>query len=218
MTSPAAPPAHVRTYLDEVRRHLADLPADDRAELTAPVEQRLVELFARGGGPVDVERQFGSPVQLAADLRSSAGYPPPAAPSSGSWFGTWLQRTSADPRVAAVIGYVSSLRPAWWAARGYLVLGGVLAVLGPEKYGLHTIGYYHQLFVDALPPHGNVLWVAVPLLAIGASIAVGVRTPRLPRTARWIVVALDLAAVVVLLAFPTWWMPPAGAYFAGLVG
>jgi hypothetical protein len=60
--------------------------------------------------------------------------------------------------------------------------------------------------------------VAIPLLAIGASIALGVSTPRLPPTGRWIVVALDVAAVVVLLAFPTWWMPPAGAYFAGLAG
>jgi hypothetical protein len=218
MTGPSAPPAHVRTYLEEVRRHLGDLPGDDRAELTAPVEQRLVELFARGADPVDVERQFGSPAQLAADLRSSAGYPPPAAPSGGSWFGSRLQRTSANPWVAAVIGYLFSLRPAWWAARGYLVLGGVLAVLGPDKYGLHTIGYYDQLFVAATPSHGNVLWVAIPLLAIGASIALGVSTPRLPPTTRWIVAALDLAAVVVLLAFPTWWMPPAGAYFAGLAG
>jgi hypothetical protein len=210
---------HVSAYLDEVRQHLRDLPPDDRADLTAPVEQRLVELAGDSGGPADIEKQFGRPAQLAADLRSSAGYPPPTAgPTTGGWLTGRLREWCRRPAVAQVVAYVVSLRPAWWAIRGYLVLGGVLASFGSDKYGLHTIGYYNQVFVAATPPHRNVWWVAIPLLAIVASVVLGVLTPRLPPIARWLVVAFDVAAVIALLAFPTWWMPPAGAYFAGLVG
>jgi hypothetical protein len=215
MTRPDAPPAHVRTYLDEVRHHLRDLAPDDRAELTAPVEQRLMELT---GGPADVERQFGRPAELAAELRGSAGYPTEASSASESWLLDWFRETSRHPAARPIIAYVGSLRPAWWAVRGYLVLGGVLASLGSQNYRMHTIGYYNQVFVAATPPHGNVLWVVLPLAAILASIVLGVLTARLPRAARAAVVALDVVAVVVLMAFPTWWMPPAGAYFAGLVG
>jgi hypothetical protein len=214
MTTPDAAPAHVRTYLDEVRHHLRDLAPDDRAELTAPVEQRLREL---AGGPADIERQFGRPAELAAELRSSAGYPYDAPMPGGPPLLDWLRNRSNHPVARPVITYVLSLRPAWWAVRGYLVLGGVLASLGSQKYRMHTIGYYNQVFDSSTPPHGNVLWVVVPLAAILASIVLGVLTPRLPPAARAAVIALDVVAVVALLAFPTWWMPPAGAYFAGLV-
>lgn len=214
MTTPDAAPAHVRTYLDEVRHHLRDLSPDDRAELIAPVEQRLRELT---GGPADVERQFGRPAELAAELRSSAGYPNDPSSPGGSWLLDWFRETSRHPAARPVISYLVSLRPAWWAARGYLVLGALLASLGSQQYGLHTIGYYNQVFMDATPPRGNVLWVVVPLTAIVASIVLGLLTPRLPPLSRWLVMALNGVAVIALLAFPTWWMPPAGAFFAGLV-
>jgi hypothetical protein len=218
MTRPDALPAQVRGYLDEVHRHLADLDPDDRTDLTAPVAQRLVELTGRDGDPADIERQFGTPEQLALELRRSAGYPPPAAASTGGWWlAAWTREAARRPLVAAALGYVVSLRPAWWAVRGYLVLGGVLGALGPEKFGLHTIGYYNQVFDHSTTPH-SVLWVALPLAAILASIVLGLRTSALPPSARWLIVALDVAAVITLLAFPTWWLPPAGASVAGLAG
>ena len=218
MTRPDAPSTHVRTYLAEVRHHLRDLPPDDRAELTAPVEHRLLELAEHARGPADIERQFGPPAELAADLRSSAGYPQPTASrTSGSSLQGWLRDILRHPAVVPVVGYVSSLRPAWWALRGYLLLGGVLAALGSQKYRLHTIGYYKQAFENAAPQHLSTLWVGIPLLAVLASIVLGVVTPRLAPVVRLGVVGLNLLAVVALLAFPTWWLPPAGAYFAGLV-
>jgi hypothetical protein len=217
MTTPDALPRLVHAYLEKVRQHLRDLAPDERAELTAPVEQRLVELAERGG-PADIERQFGRPAQLAADLRNSAGYSQPAAvPTGGWWLFDWFRERLRHPVAVAVIAYVSSLRPAWWAVRGYLVLGGVLAVLGTQKYGLHTIGYYNEVFMAGTPPHWTAWWAVIPLLAVVASIALGVFTSRLPPALRLVVLGLDLVAVVVVLAFPTWWMPPAGAHFAGLV-
>jgi hypothetical protein len=215
MTAPDALPTEVRGYLEAVHRHLGDLPPADRAELLAPIEARLAELADGPGSLAEVELLFGPPARLATELRTAAGYPAATAP--GWWLAESLSGLLERAPVVAVVGYVSSLRPAWWAVRGYLLLGGVLGVLGPEQYRLHTIGSYKSAFTDATTGHGSVLWALVPGLAVIASVALGLRTSRLPSAVRYAVLALNAAAVVVVLAFPSWWLPPAGVYFAGLV-
>lgn len=213
-------PASARAYLDALHRHLADLDPADRADLTAPVEQRLADLTEAGEGPRQIERQFGRPGELAADLRAAAGYPPPptghtAVPASTA---QWLREQSRRPTTAAVIRYLASLRPAWWAARGYLLVAGVLAaVTQGGGYRLHTLGSYKQAFDDNTPPRTSSLWLLIPVAAVTASIIVGHLTPRLPRPAQLLVVGLNAAAVLTLLAYPTWWMGPAFAFFTGLV-
>jgi hypothetical protein len=214
MSEPAALPAALRAYLDELRSRLADLPPTERSDLLAPIELRLAE-----SGEVDPRRVFGSPAELAADLRSAAGHEPGLpAPLAGASVTAWLRARFDSGVLAHVRGYVRSLRPAWWAARGYLLVGGALAVLGSEKHGLHTIGYYRQIFTDEPPPHPTAAWLLVPLAAMVASILLGVRTARLTAPGRLAVLALDGAAVVVLLAYPTWWLAPAFGFFGGLVG
>lgn len=221
MTIPAALPATVRTYLEELDLRLTDLAPADRAELTAPIEQRMLELVGAGGDGSQIDQRFGSPEQLANDLRTAAGHPAPApavpvrAPrvSVTSWLRTGLDR----PWVAAVASYLTSLRPAWWAVRGYLLFGGVLAALDSEKYGLHTVGYYTRVFTNNPPPHWTLGWLLLPMIVVLASIVLGLRTPRLPARAQLIVMGLNAAAVVVLLAYPTWWMAPSFAFFAGFV-
>jgi hypothetical protein len=217
--STEALPTQVRGYLEAVQRQLADLPPEDRADLVASVEQRLTEFAGRPESLADIERQFGAPGQLAADLRTAAGFPerPGDSPNGPSPLLDWLRARLHHPAPAAVSAYVRSLRPAWWAVRGYLLLGGVLAALGSDTYRLHTIGYYRSAFSDMAPLHTTPWWALVPAAAVVASIVLGARAPRLPHWVRLMVFGLDAAAVIVLLAFPTWWLPPAGGAFAGLV-
>lgn len=214
-------PAGVREYLDAVHRHLVDLRPEDRAELISPVEQRVIDLGAADGGAEQIERHFGTPAQLAAELRTAAGYsPPPTGRAVSGPVSTtaWLRQQATRPTAAAVITYLSSLRPAWWAVRGYLLVGGVLAASSQGGgYRLHTMGSYKQAFSADTVPHLTLLWLLVPLGAVLASIVLGHLTPRLPRLVQLLVLGLNAAAVVTLLAYPTWWMGPAFAFFAGLV-
>lgn len=217
MTASDALPTQIRSYLEAVHRQLGDLGPAERAELTAPVEARLAELSEHPDSLAEIERQFGEPARLAADLRSAAGYPPASAPANGTSLAHWLRGSLRHPAVVAVVRYLTSLRPAWWAVRGYLLLGGGLAVLGPDRFRLHTIGSYKSAFTDDAAPHSTLVWAFVPAVAIVASIVLGLRTARLPHKLRLVVLVLDGLAILVLLAFPTWWLAPAGAYFAGMV-
>ena len=215
-------PAFARDYLDALDRRLADLSTEERAELTTPVEQRLADLAREddSGGRESVEQHFGSPEQLAADLRAAAGYPPvrPGQPAASITTADWLRRQATRPPIAAVVRYLASLRPAWWAARGYLLVAGVLAALSQGGgYRLHTIGSYTQASDEGQTIHSTGLWLLIPLTAIVASVVLGHLTPRLPPPGRLLVVALDAVAVLTLLAYPTWWLAPAFAYYTGLV-
>jgi hypothetical protein len=219
MPTPQALPAQLRTYLEAVERQLAGLPPADRAELVAPIAQRLAELADHGSTATEIEQQFGPPARVAADLLGAAGYPlspDERTPGRGSLV-SWMREQLDRPAVVAVVEYVVSLRPAWWALRGYLLLGGVLALLGPDEHRLHTIGYYNRVFTEVAPPNMTPLWLVVPAAAIAASIVLGLRSSRLSHRRQLAVLGLDAAAVVVLLVFPTWWLAPAGAAFAGLV-
>ncbi len=213
--------AGVREYLDAVHRHLVDLRPEDRADLISPVEQRVIDLGAADGGDEHIERHFGTPAQLAAELRTAAGYPPPPtgrAVSGPVSTTAWLGQQASRPAAAAVITYLTSLRPAWWAVRGYLLVGGVLAVSSQGGgYRLHTMGSYKQALLDTTEPHLTRTWLLIPVLAVLASIVLGHLTPRLRRPVQLLVVGLNAAAIVTLLAYPTWWMGPAFAFFSGLV-
>ncbi|WP_026425370.1 HAAS signaling domain-containing protein [Actinokineospora inagensis] len=63
-------------YLARIRAALADLPAEELAEVMEDVEPHVAEVFAEAGG---IER-LGSPEAYAAELRAAGGYPPPTAP------------------------------------------------------------------------------------------------------------------------------------------
>lgn len=215
-------PAFAQDYLAALDHRLADLRTDERTELTTPVEQRLTDLVREddNGGRDSIEQQFGSPEQLAAELRAAAGHPPVRPDRVAAPINTaeWLRLQAPRPPIAAVVHYLASLRPAWWAARGYLLVAGVLAAVSQGGgYRLHTIGSYNRAFDQGQTIHSTGLWLLIPLAAVVASVVLGHLTPRLPQPGRLLVAALDAATVLILLAYPTWWMGPAAAYYTGLV-
>lgn len=217
-TQPKAPAA-TQDYLSAVHEQLADLDPDARLDLVAPVEQRLLELPEAANTRDRIEELYGPPAALAGELRTAAGFPDAPADSSAkppqtvtNWLGA---QTSRRPLVY-IVDYLRSLRPAWWALRGYLLFAAALAAASQGGYRLHTLAYYTQAF-DRADPHLTWLWLLGPVAAIIASIVLGMLTPRLPRVLQVVVVLLNVVAVVALVAWPTWWMGPAFAFYSGLV-
>ncbi|PPK64368.1 hypothetical protein V5P93_001764 [Actinokineospora auranticolor] len=66
-------------YLRRVRAALADLPADELAEVMEDVEPHLAEVLDETG---DLTGRLGTPEDYAAELRAAGGYPPPASADS----------------------------------------------------------------------------------------------------------------------------------------
>lgn len=210
------------TYLTDVIAHLEDVDAADREDLITPIRQRLTELSEQGADRHRIEQIFGPPAAAAADLREGAGLPPRPGSTGASARGSlvsWLVELSRRSPIAPVVDYVRSLAPAWWAARGLLLFAAALAILdqGGAAYDLHTLGGYRSALQGPATPHLNPLWLAFPLLAMIASIIVGRVAARLPRPLQLVVAGLDVLAVVALLAWPTWWMGPAFAFYSGIV-
>ncbi|MCW2501931.1 MAG: hypothetical protein JWO79_215, partial [Actinomycetia bacterium] len=76
--------AEMERYTERVRAALADLPADERDELTEDLHTHLADVVAETSGPAgtstSLESRLGSPEEYAAELRRSAGIPPAEAP------------------------------------------------------------------------------------------------------------------------------------------
>ena len=97
--SPAA------TYVDAVHAALADLPADDLADIIEDVRDHVEQVLAELGEDATtgaLEERLGKPADYAAELRSAAGYPPaltnaaaPGRPArSVRWLATWSVRVA----------------------------------------------------------------------------------------------------------------------------
>jgi len=133
MSEPITVPAgvSVHTYVDAVRAHLTDLPADDIDDLIGGLEADLAERAAELPPGSDPAAAFGSPLAYAAELRAAAGFPPAAPPRPAPRPGTarrfeeWLRATGAE--VAGRWTWLADLRPVWWVVRG-AVLGGLIGV------------------------------------------------------------------------------------------
>jgi hypothetical protein len=143
----------IARYAAAVRAAFADLPGGDREGLLEDLEDHLREVLSETGGPL--EERLGPPDAYADELRSSAGLPPRSAapPGSPGLRLAWhvLQRSGR-----AVRDLLVELRPAWWVARGYLL---VLLV--------------NALFARLLPSSGPVRF---PLPAVFGSQALGLLT------------------------------------------
>lgn len=133
----------VAAYLAEVREALADLPADERAEVLAELEGHLHEVAAEDGSLTDL---LGSPQAYADELRASAGLPPraPAVPPR-----TPLRDRLRDPALRrAALEFANQLRPAWWLIRAYALVRLLGAATGtpldstlvPKIYGATVLG------------------------------------------------------------------------------
>ena len=178
----------IAPYLDAVRLHLADLPADERTELLEDLDAHLHEIVAEEGDAFGA--RMGSPAEYAAEFRASAGYPPLGSAGSPrlpivlrivgparEWWQRldgWLRVSPAGPTVVAVL---HRLRPVWWVFRGWVV-----AYLLAGDSVLHSLGFGRT---------GTFLALVV---CIGLSLAWGMRAER--RTRRLPIVEQGLLLLV----------------------
>ncbi|MDT7572862.1 MAG: hypothetical protein QOE05_3036 [Actinomycetota bacterium] len=190
MTAPTTTPA-AEQYLADVEHELADLPADERAELLEDLGLHLAALEEEADER-PLAARLGSPADYAAELRVAAGLPPRrtgandesrlrAATRRGRRF---LVSVGDRQVVREIRSFVPQLRPAWWVLRGYLV------VLVPNLW--HIDG--SSDFPVPAPAGSHVLGVVLVALAVVASVAVGRR--RLPRLVAVGVLAGNLALLV----------------------
>ncbi len=160
----------VSAFVEQVRRHLADLDDETRDELTGGLEADLADQVADGA-------PLGDAAAYARELRTAAGLPErrrrrgidtsgwPSSPSEV------LDRArerflaqATRPRVRPAWDLLVALRPAWWVARAWIALTLVDIWFGPwEPITLiPTLG---------LPWVGEILLVAA--IAVSTLIGLG---------------------------------------------
>jgi hypothetical protein len=189
MSTSTTEPTHDRRaadYLDAVRSHLADLPTEERDDLLEDLEAHVHEVAAATEGPL--EDALGPPAAFAAELRASAGLAPTVARAPAA-LDRLRRRTDAihrHPWTRAAIGFLPELRPAWWVARGWLLVWLVAEATGSDESSFP----FPELF------NNEVLGLAAAVLAVVWSVRLG-RSPAPPRW-RW---AVNAAAVVGALLF-----------------
>jgi hypothetical protein len=201
MTDTVTENADVAGYLAAVREALLDLPASDYDDLLEDLEAHLYEVVAESGG-ASLESSLGTPASYADELRSSAGLD--LAPSSGVpllrrverrvarsplWHA--LGRLLEQPWAKAVREFLPTLRPGWWVLRGWLALFALIVWL----HGSELTSYSSNLLVPTY--HGNwVIGFASVVVAVVASVVLGLRTARLPLWTRRVI---GVASAVVVL-------------------
>lgn len=159
----------VAAFVDRVRDLLADLPEEDRLELTEGLEADLADQVAEHGGGV-----LGDPGAYVRELRAAAGLDP--APRRRLGRGqdgarrepldaarSWWDAQVARPTVAPVWGVVRVLRPAWWVLRAWAATM-MIALLAPGWYD------YGLAWLPGVHPAWGVIILAV---CIVGSVLVG---------------------------------------------
>jgi hypothetical protein len=195
----------VRDYLAAVSRELADLPADERDDLLEDLDSHLHEVIAEGEGTL--EQRLGPPEQYAAELRASAGLSSSdrstasvlhRAVNSMSTSAMW-RRTAEHPWTRATVAFLPQLRPAWWIVRAWLAAGIVAGFY--RQRGRLNGGSITDVYRDSgVWPGGyghRYIGVILLVIAIPISIQLGRRSVR--GSARWLVIAGNALAAVLLL-------------------
>lgn len=173
-------------YLDAVRAHLADLPTDERDDLIDDLEAHVHEVASATDGPLD--DALGPPATFAAELRASAGLAPAAKVSVR--LDRWRRRTDAlhaHPWTRATVDFLPELRPAWWVARGWLLVWLAAEATGGDASAFPLPELFGNAFVGFL--------ATVPLVAW--SVRLG-RNPSPPRW-RWAVNACAVLGALFVL-------------------
>ncbi|MCW2751357.1 MAG: hypothetical protein JWR83_2467 [Aeromicrobium sp.] len=128
-TSTVAP--EIVKFAAAVREALADLPEEERDELTDGLEADLSESLAE-----DLRRTLPDPIAYAAELRAAAGLPA-RGKVRGGLSASWRETVSdirlairRHPALHSLLEFLTVLRPAWWLVRAwvayYLVFTGNL--------------------------------------------------------------------------------------------
>jgi len=189
-TAPAVSPA--REYLDAVGRELADLPVEERADLLEDLAMHLSALDEEDD-PRPHAVRLGPPAAYAAELRQAAGLPPRGAGadprvSPVRRVKELARRAAATRAGSQVVEFVPQLRPAWWVARGYLVVFLPAVTIGDARGDIPVPS----------PAGSPVLGLALVALAVVASVRLG--QARMPAVLRAAVVALNVGLAVWALA------------------
>lgn len=186
MTAPTTTPA-AEQFLADVELELADLPAEDRAELLEDLGLHLAAL-AEEADDRPLASRLGSPADYAAELRTAAGLPSRSDLGTQPATRARIRRAATGVRDSRVFrearAFVPLLRPAWWVLRGYLL------VAIPCLWDIDG----SRDFPVPAPADSHLLGVVLVAVAVVASIAVGRR--RLPRVLVVGVLAADLVLLV----------------------
>lgn len=172
-------PTEIASFAASVRAELADLPAEEVEELTEGLEADLAEAFRE-----DLARELGDPAAYATELRAAAGLPAPAVAATRTSVADTVRAFGRDSRafvadhpvLERVVGFVVSLRPAWWLVRAWAAWLVLAEMLG-------TGGGFGSL-------------VVLVVLAVG-SVAVGLG--RWPQWFSAVIIAGNVVAVVVVV-------------------
>jgi hypothetical protein len=193
-------PGTVGEYAASVRRHLADLPADQVDDLTDGLEADLADALADdagdGGDRRDLAQRFGPPADYALELRSAAGLPDPgpaapaARPSDLSRLVTAVRSRARaagaaldrQPWWPAVRNFLVVLRPVWWLLRAWSVYQVLVVVSGSRSswvpYDLGTVLLFTVLAILSVQ-WGRGYWLPRRLgrLPVATSVAAVVLLP-----------------------------------------
>ncbi|MCA1824323.1 MAG: hypothetical protein ABR520_02760 [Mycobacteriales bacterium] len=231
--TPAATPIadSVVRYVAAVRAELADLPDDERTELTEGLEAHVTDVAAESAEPL--EHRLGTPAEFASELRTAAGLPAVgdvdparrglvnrlADSGAAQRVEGAYARLVRHPTARAVQQFLPELRPGWWVLRGYLV---VLLL------GMATTDWNRRTFPVPTVVNEQGFGVIALAIAIPASIAWS-RHARAVSTLRAATVVANIAVVLFALhAFDNGFIPryastyylPVGAspHYPGLDG
>ncbi len=156
----------VASFVDEVRRHLADLSAEEREELTGGLEADLTERLEESRAAGDLHSVLGDPRRYAEELRAAAGLGS-STTSRRSRLSTTTERlrgwssASGWPQNTIAWDFLVPLRPVWWVLRAWIAVQALDYWFGDWRH-------------DWIPSFGgHLIGVVLLLVAIVVSVQIG---------------------------------------------
>jgi hypothetical protein len=201
--------SRAEAYLAVVRRHLdahTGLSGDERDDLLDELATHVDAVASADDRPLD--QVLGTPHEFADELLASAGLAPGGAVGgSGGWaslvagvaeravaaagrVSAWLDPLSRHRWVSATVDFLPELRPAWWVARGWMIVFGLGFVVSDDA-DVRAMFPYPALL------DSRVLGLSLGIAASVASVGLARREP--PSRWRWVVNALAIGATVLVL-------------------
>ena len=141
-------------YLADVRRHLGGLDEGERDDLLDDLVAHVHEVSTHDSRPLD--EALGEPAAFAAELLATAGLTPDRPRGAGALMSSGaeivrnrvraatarvspaLRTVRQHPSATATIDFLPELRPAWWVARGWLLVVGFW-LIGANAWGRYVL-------------------------------------------------------------------------------